>query len=228
MPVEFASNAGRRRIAMRKVLVISALILGIASQPARVWPQSLDQPDTLKEQAPAKYRVRFDTTKGTFVVEVTRSWAPLGADRFYNLVKNGFYTDASFFRVIPDMVAQFGISANPQLSMVWREAKIADDPVIRSNEHGTLSFATFGKDARTTQVFINLRDNTELDRKRFPPFGKVVEGMKVVDKLYAGYGDEPPRGRGPSQTRIINEGKAYLDQEFPKLDSIKSATIEPE
>lgn len=213
---------------MRKVLVIPTLILGIASTPARMSAQSLFQPESLKEQAPAKYRVRFETTKGPFVIEVTRSWAPLGADRFYNLVKNGFYADASFFRVIPEAVAQFGISANPQLSMVWTEAKIADDPVIRSNERGTLTFATFGKDARTTQVFINLRDNTELDKKRFAPFGKVVEGMKVVDKLYGGYGDEPPRGRGPSQTHIINEGKAYLDQEFPKLDSIKSATLEPQ
>jgi peptidyl-prolyl cis-trans isomerase A (cyclophilin A) len=213
---------------MRKALVIAALSFGICSQPVAVRSQSLLQPDTLKEQAPAKYRVKFETTKGPFVVEVNRAWAPLGADRFYNLVKNGFYTDSSFFRVIPNAVAQFGISANPQLSMVWTEAKIPDDPVTQSNERGTLAFANFGKDTRTTQVFINLQDNTQLDKKRFPPFGKVVEGMRVVDKLYSGYGDEPPGGRGPSQTRIINEGKAFLDQEFPRLDSIKGATLEPQ
>ena len=213
---------------IRKALVLAGLILGICGRPAPMGSQSLLQPETLKEQAPAKYHVKFDTTKGPFVVEVTRAWGPLGADRFYNLLKNGFYTDASFYRVIPNAVAQFGISANPQLSMVWTEAKIPDDPVTQSNERGTLAFANFGKDTRTTQVFINLRDNTQLDKKRFPPFGKVVEGMKVVDKLYGGYGDEPPGGRGPSQTRIINEGKAYLDQEFPKLDTIKSATLEPQ
>ncbi|HET7842133.1 MAG TPA: peptidylprolyl isomerase [Terriglobia bacterium] len=215
-------------MAIRKTLCVAAMCLFIFSVPARLHSQSLLQPESLKAQAPAKYRVKFVTTKGPFVVEVTRAWAPLGADRFYNLVKNGFFTDASFFRVVPNFVVQFGLSANPQVSMAWTEARIPDDPVAQSNVRGTLTFATAGKNTRTTQLFINLKDNTRLDQMHFSPFGKVVEGIAVVDKLYSGYGDAPPGGSGPDQSRITNEGKAYLDKEFPKLDSIKSATIEPE
>ncbi len=213
---------------IRKRLMVAALSLCVLSLPVSLRSQSLLQPDSLKAQAPAKYRVKFVTTKGAFVVEVTRAWAPLGADRFYNLVKNGFFTDASFFRVVPNFVVQFGLSANPQVSMAWTEARIPDDPVNQSNVRGTLTFATAGKNTRTTQVFINLKDNVPLDRMHFSPFGKVVEGMNVVDKLYSGYGDAPPGGSGPDQSRITNEGKAYLEKEFPKLDSIKSAAIEPE
>ncbi len=212
----------------RKALIIASVIgLCLSAYRAQARSQSLLQPDSLKAQAPATYRVKFVTTQGTFVVEVTRAWAPLGADRFYNLVKNGFYKDASFFRVVPGFVVQFGMSANPQISMAWQDAKIPDDPVTQSNVRGTLTFATSGRNTRTTQVFINLKDNVRLDPMRFSPFGKVVEGMSVVDKLYSGYGDAPPGGNGPDQTRINNEGKAYLDKEFPKLDSIKQAIIEP-
>ena len=188
--------------------------------------RSLFRPSTLNERAPENYDVRFLTTKGPFVVEVHRAWAPLGADRFYNLVKFGFYTNASFFRVLPGFVVQFGISARPAIAKAWNDAKIEDDPVTQSNLRGTLTFATSGPNTRTTQVFINLADNPRLDQMGFAPFGKVVEGMAVVDSFYSGYGEGAPQGNGPDQGRITNEGKSYLDKEFPKLDSIKSALIE--
>lgn len=188
---------------------------------------SLFVPAAHKAKAPEVYRVKLTTTKGDVVVEVNRAGAPLGADRFYNLVKNGFYDDAAIFRVLPGYIAQFGIPGRPEIARVWSKAKIADDPVKESNLRGTLTFATAGADSRTTQIFINLADNPRLDGMGFAPFGKVVEGMEVVDSFYSGYGDGPPRGRGPDQSRITNEGKAYLDKEFPQLDSIKTAVILP-
>jgi peptidyl-prolyl cis-trans isomerase A (cyclophilin A) len=171
------------------------------------------------------YKVKFATTKGAFVLQVTRAWAPLGADRFYNLVKNGFYDGASFFRVVPGFVVQFGISAKPEVSKTWQAATIKDDPVIESNKRRYLSFATAGPNTRTTQVFINLADNSRLDNMGFSPLGEVAEGMDVVDQLYSGYGEGGPRGSGPEQDRIQKEGKAYLDRDFPKLDSIKSVVV---
>jgi peptidyl-prolyl cis-trans isomerase A (cyclophilin A) len=214
----------------RKVLagLMMAVAFGVgcrrSSEPTKsAGPGSLLHPATLEEQAPTTYRVRFSTTKGDFVVEVTRAWAPLGADRFYNLVKYGFYTDASFFRVLPGFVVQFGICARPDVSKAWTNATIPDDPVTQSNLRGTITFATAGPNTRTTQVFINLADNAKLDSMGFAPFGKVVEGMDVVESLYSGYGEGAPQGNGPDQARITAEGKTYLDQNFPKLDSIKSA-----
>ena len=186
---------------------------------------SLLQPGSLNAKAPATYRAKFVTTKGDFVVEVTRAWAPYGADRFYNLVKNGFYNDASFFRVLPGFIVQFGISAKPGVSAVWHSAAIPDDPVRQSNTPSTVTFATAGPNTRTTQVFINLGDNKGLDSQGFAPFGKVVEGMDVVEKFYSGYGEGAPMGNGPDQQRIEKEGRAYLTASFPKLDSIKSASI---
>src|SRR5580700_6128550 len=179
----------------------------------------LHQPEGAKEQAPAEYDVKFATTKGDFTIHVTRAWAPLGADRFYNLVKHGFYTDAHFFRVLPGFVVQFGLSADPQVSRVWRSANIKDDPVTQSNKPGAVTFATAGPNTRTTQVFINLGNNGQLDSMGFAPFGQVTEGMDVVQKIHSGYGESPDQGQ------ITNQGKAYLDKNFPKLDSIKSATI---
>ena len=189
--------------------------------------RSLLNPASLNQKAPASYKVRFTTTRGPFVVEVTRAWAPLGADRFYNLVKNGFYTDASFFRVLPNFVVQFGISAKPPVSKAWTRATIPDDPVTQSNKPGSLTFATAGPNTRTTQIFINLGDNAALDGQGFAPFGQVTEGMDVVGKLYSGYGEGAPQGNGPDQGRIEAEGKPYLDKEFPKLDTIKSAVVLP-
>jgi cyclophilin family peptidyl-prolyl cis-trans isomerase len=187
--------------------------------------RSLMRPASLNQRAPAVYRARFTSTQGDFVIEVTRAWAPLGADRFYNLVKNGFFTDASFFRVVPGFVVQFGIPAKPEIGKAWAHATIKDDPVVQSNTAGTVTFATGGPDTRSSQVFINLRDNSNLDGQGFSAFGKVTDGMDVVEKLYSGYGDGPPFGNGPDQGRLTNEGKAYLDKNFPRLDSIKSAVV---
>lgn len=186
---------------------------------------SLLSPALFKAQAPAVYQAKFTTTKGDVVIEVTRAWAPLGADRFYNLVRNGFYNDAAFFRVLPGFVAQFGIPARPDVARVWSGARIGDDSVTQSNLRGSVTFATAGPNTRTSQIFINLADNAGLDGMGFAPFGKVVEGMDVVELLYAGYGEGMPRGNGPDQGRIVNEGKAYLDKDFPKLDAITATVI---
>jgi peptidyl-prolyl cis-trans isomerase A (cyclophilin A) len=195
-----------------------------ASQRSAARP-SLLKPSSLNEQAPTTFKAKFTTTKGDFVVEVTRAWAPLGADRFYNLVKNHFYDSAAFFRVLPGFVAQFGLSAKPEISRVWASATFKDDPVTQSNLEGYLTFATAGPNTRTTQLFINLANNQNLDGMGFAPFGKVTEGMDVVQKLYSGYGEGGPGGNGPDQGRVTNEGKAYLDKSFPLLDSIKTAVV---
>jgi peptidyl-prolyl cis-trans isomerase A (cyclophilin A) len=177
------------------------------------------------ETAPETYKAKFDTTKGTVTIEVIRAWAPLGADRFYNLVKGGFYDGARFFRVLPGFVVQFGIPGDPAIAKVWRSARIGDDPVTQSNAAGMVTFATAGPNSRTTQVFINLAGNQNLDAMGFAPFGRVVEGMDVVGQLHSGYGEGAPHGRGPDQGRLQSEGNAYLERDFPKLDFIKSATV---
>ncbi len=184
-------------------------------------------PSKLTEKAPDTYKVQFDTTKGKFTVEVTRSLSPNGADRFYNLVKSGYFKDVAFFRVIKGFMCQFGIHGDPSVAAKWREASIPDDPVKGSNTRGTITFATAGPNTRTTQLFINYGDNTQLDSMGFSPFGKIVEGMDVVDKINGEYGEGAPRGRGPDQGRIQREGNAYLKKDFPNLDYIKSATILP-
>lgn len=174
--------------------------------------------------APDLYTVELDTTKGPIVIDVRREWAPHGADRFYELVKMGYYTDVAFFRVIGGFMAQVGISGDPERNAQWRMNTIPDDPVKASNTRGTVTFATAGPDSRTTQFFINFADNSRLDGMGFAPFGKVKD-MAPVDALYDGYGEGAPRGRGPSQGRIQAEGNAYLQEGFPKLDYIKSAKI---
>ena len=185
----------------------------------------LRNPAAFTEQAPASYKANFDTSKGTFVIQVTRDWAPIGADRFYNLVKNGFYDDVRFFRVIDGFMAQFGIHGNPAVQSAWRNANLQDDPVKGSNKRGMVTFATAGPNTRTTQLFVNFGNNTGLDRQGFAPFGEVVQGMDVVDKLYNGYGEGAPSGKGPNQGRMQTEGNAYLNKEFPRLDFVKAATI---
>lgn len=177
------------------------------------------------EQAPATYRAAFETSKGNFTVEVNREWAPLGADRFYELVTSGAFDNARFFRVLPGFVVQFGIPGDPEVARKWRGAQFADDKVTQSNTRGSITFATAGPNTRTSQVFINLADNNSLDRMGFAPFGTVVEGMDVVDSLYSGYGEGAPHGRGPDQGRIQSQGNAYLEKDFPKLDYIVRATI---
>jgi peptidyl-prolyl cis-trans isomerase A (cyclophilin A) len=169
--------------------------------------------------------VRFETTKGPFVIEVHRDWAPRGADRFYNLVKLGYFDGVTFFRVIEDFMVQFGIHGDPQVSAVWRSAQIPDDPVKQSNTRGMVTYATAGPDTRTTQVFINYKDNSSLDAQGFAPFGRVVEGMSVVDSLYSGYGEGAPRGAGPRQDRAQAEGNTYFRSDFPRLDHIETAEI---
>jgi peptidyl-prolyl cis-trans isomerase A (cyclophilin A) len=183
--------------------------------------KGLLSPAKLDEQAPPKYKAKFTTTKGAFVLEVTRDWAPLGADRFYNLVKNGFFDGVKFFRVIKGFMVQFGISGDPKISAAWRDAEFKDDPVKQSNQRGTISFATKGPNTRTTQVFINYVDNSRLDGMGFSPFGKVVSGMDVLDQLFGEYGGAPSE----QQPRIQDEGNAFLEREFPKLDAVKKAEI---
>jgi len=179
----------------------------------------------MRQRAPGTFRARFETRKGSFVIAVQRDWAPLGADRFYNLVKSGYFDGARFFRVIPGFMAQFGIHGDPQVAAAWRDATIPDDPVRQPNTRGAVSFATAGPGTRTTQLFINYGDNSQLDGMGFAPLGQVVEGMDVVDALYGGYGEGAPRGRGPDQGRIQLEGNVYLEREFPRLDYVRVASI---
>ena len=206
------------------VTLAAVLTLGLAATPL-IAQGNLGNPAALTEQAPATYKARFDTSKGVFVIDVRREWAPVGADRFYNLVKNGFYDENRFFRVISGFMVQFGINGNPQVSTPWRNAQIKDDPVKQSNKRGFITFATSGPNSRTTQVFINFGDNSRLDGMGFASFGQVSSGMNVVDQLYSDYGEGAPQGRGPNQGRIQGEGNAYLTRDFPNLDFVRKATI---
>jgi len=212
---------------IRLAVVLFALMLAGPALAQGSVNTGLANPAALNEQAPATYKVKFDTSKGPFVVEVHRDWAPRGADRFYNLVKNGFYNNARFFRVISGFMVQFGINGDPAISAHWRGARIGDDPVKQSNTRGLITFATAGPNTRTTQVFINYANNSTLDGQGFAPFGQVISGMNVVDALYSGYGEGAPSGAGPEQGRVQSEGNAYLTSQFPKLDYIKSATVTP-
>jgi len=206
------------------VTLAAALTLGLSATPL-IAQGNLGNPAALTEQAPATYKARFDTSKGVFVIDVRREWAPVGADRFYNLVKNGFYDENRFFRVISGFMVQFGINGNPQVSTPWRNAQIKDDPVKQSNKRGFITFATSGPNSRTTQVFINFGDNSRLDGMGFASFGQVSSGMNVVDQLYSDYGEGAPSGRGPNQGRMQGEGNAYLTKDFPNLDFVRKATI---
>jgi peptidyl-prolyl cis-trans isomerase A (cyclophilin A) len=206
------------------VTLAAVLTLGLSATPL-IAQGNLGNPAALTEQAPATYKARFDTSKGVFVIDVRREWAPVGADRFYNLVKNGFYDDNRFFRVVSGFMVQFGINGNPQVSTPWRNAQIKDDPVKQSNKRGFITFATSGPNSRTTQVFINFGDNSRLDGMGFASFGQVSSGMNVVDQLYADYGEGAPSGRGPNQGRMQGEGNAYLTRDFPNLDFVRKATI---
>jgi peptidyl-prolyl cis-trans isomerase A (cyclophilin A) len=192
---------------------------GTSTAKPAAAPLALRTPAKLKEKAPETFKVNFDTSAGVFVVEVTRAWAPLGADRFYNLAKYGFFDGDRFFRVVPNFVVQFGLYGDPKVGALWRDANIPDDPVTQSNKRGTLVFATAGPNTRTTQLFINFRDNARLDASGFAPFGVVTSGMDVVDKINPEYGEQPNQGM------IQTHGNAYLIKEFPRLDYIKKATI---
>jgi peptidyl-prolyl cis-trans isomerase A (cyclophilin A) len=181
-------------------------------------------PENLKAIAPATFQVKLTTTKGDVLVTVHRDWSPLGADRFYNLVRNRYFTNVAFFRNVPNFIVQFGMAPDPKVGAVWQTASIKDDPAKPGihNTKGTLVFATAGPGTRTNQLFINTNDNTaSLDSQGFTPFGEVTEGLDIVLGLYAGYGERPDQGR------ILNEGAPYLDKNFPNLDKIKTATVVP-
>ena len=183
-------------------------------------------PDRLVETAPEAFQVRFETTAGDFVVDVTRSWAPNGADRLYNLVKNGYYEGVYFYRVIGGFMAQFGMHGEPQVQVRWSQANIVDDSVVASNTRGTVTYAMGGPNTRTTQLFINFGDNSRLDRDGFAPVGRVSEGMDVVDLIHSGYGELADfGGTGPRAYNISSQGNQYLADNFPDLDHIITATI---
>jgi peptidyl-prolyl cis-trans isomerase A (cyclophilin A) len=209
------------RFSRRSVLAGAAAMAGCAPRLAR-----LKDPALVARRSPTVWKARFETTQGRFVVQVARPWAPLGADRFYSLVRGGYYDGCRFFRVLPGFVVQWGINPDPAVSKAWDDGtRIQDDPVKASNVRGTISFATSGPGTRTVQVYINLGANSRLDARGFSAFGQVVEGMDVVEKLYSGYGEGAPKGAGPSQDRITKEGEAYLEREFPKLDRIIRARV---
>ncbi len=188
---------------------------------------ALTDPSKATLKSPDKFKAKFETTAGDFTIEVTREWSPNGADRFYNLIQAGYYKDIAFFRVIDGFMAQFGIHGDPEISAVWSKSNIMDDKKgSQSNKPGYITFAKTGlPNSRSAQCFINFGDNSFLDNQGFTPFGKVVEGMENVNKIYKGYGEGAPRGKGPSQGRIISQGNAYLKKDFPKLDYIKSVTV---
>lgn len=203
---------------LRFVLALAVVALCGCGKPAGVVTERA-------RAVPEVYRASFETSRGRFAIEVTKSWAPEGAERFYRLLEQRFYDEARFFRVVRNFVVQFGINGTPAVSARWSNLTIADDPVKQSNLRGTITFATSGPNTRTTQVFINLNDNARLDQRGFAPFGKVIEGMEVVDRLYNGYGDSPPRGEGPDQTLIETQGNAYLESKFPMLDYVRRARV---
>ena len=181
---------------------------------------------TQPQQAPEVYRVKLDTSKGAVVLEITRAWAPHGADHFFQLVNEGYYNGDRFYRVVPRFVVQFGINGDPQVSQLWSSVRIPDDPIKQKNRKGMVTFASSGPGARTTQVFVNMRDNLSLDRQGFAPIGRVADGMEVLEVLYGGYGDMTPRGSGPDGVEIERQGNNYLDNHFPRLDYIKKATVQ--
>ncbi|MDQ3996034.1 MAG: peptidylprolyl isomerase [Gemmatimonadota bacterium] len=202
-------------------LCVSVLTIGCAkdSPPSQGSDSIPRAPSSAATPAPDSFRVAFETTRGNFVVDVIRAWSPRGVDRFHELVSAGYFTDVAFFRVLPGFVAQFGMHGDPSVNRRWDDRPIPDDPVVQSNKRGTIVFATAGPNTRGNQFFINFGDNSRLDGQGFSPFGRVVEGMAVVDSTYAGYGEEP------DQSRVAAEGNAYLKRNFPRLDYIKSAKL---
>jgi len=182
-------------------------------------------PGRLHTEAPDSFRVSMVTSEGELTLFVKRAWSPRGVDRFYTLVTNGFYDDQRIHRVVPGQVAQWGLNGDGLVNSAWYEEYIVDDDVVLSNERGTVAFAKGGRNDRTTQVFINLRDNPSLDDQGFSPFARVVEGMEVADRFYSAYGDGPPRGEGPYGLQALRDGNAYLDGNFPELTRIVSMQV---
>ncbi len=219
----------------RTPILAALLLVGVAwgcgnggdREPAEA-ANPLLRPGQFTETAPDRFTVRLETTAGDVVVEVRREWAPLGADRFYNLVKAGYYDDTRVYRVVPGFMAQFGVHGDPYVNYVWRRALLRDDPGVERNVRGRIAFARAGPHTRSTEVFISTVDNSFLDADGFVPFGEVVEGMEVVDGFHAGYGDGPPRGDGPYGAMAQARGNEYLDEEFPQLTTLVRAVLLPE
>jgi peptidyl-prolyl cis-trans isomerase A (cyclophilin A) len=221
---------------MRRLFLCSLVLIGTAAiisaqtaapkpaAPRAAGPNRLLNPASLTAKAPELFKVKFDTSKGPVVLELHRDWAPLGVDRFYNLTRNGFFTGVRFFRVIPNFMAQFGVNGDPAVNAAWEKARLNDDPRTKqSNVRGMLTYGSTGQpNSRGTQLFINYKDNSYLDMSGFVPIGQVVEGMEAVDMLNAEYGSAPQNQQG----RIVAEGNKFLLANFPKLDYIKTATIE--
>ena len=219
------------RVARSLSLIATLLALGACAtqdeSDARGTPNPLLQPSRFTSTAPETFQVRFETSAGDFVVAVRRDWAPLGVDRFYNLVRGGFFDDTRVYRVVDGFVAQFGLSGDPYVNQAWKTEFLVDDPVTQTNRRGRVTFAKGGRHSRTTEIFVNLRDNPQLDENGFAPLGEVVEGMEVVDAFHAAYGDGPPRGEGPYQAMVEARGNLYLDADFPDLTHIERASVEP-
>jgi peptidyl-prolyl cis-trans isomerase A (cyclophilin A) len=227
----------KRSHVIRDTSTVALFVLGLVSgctspragpaaqSAAPVSPLLQPASPAMNQPAPARFKVLFETTEGDFMVDVDSALAPVGARRFYNLVRNGYYDGVRFFRVVPGFVVQFGISGEPTVAAAWRQARIPDDLTRASNTRGAVTFATSGPNTRTVQVFINLGDNARLDAMGFAPIGRVTGGMDVVERFYAGFGDGPPRGRGPEQNRLQAEGDAYLQREFPQLDRVVRARV---
>jgi peptidyl-prolyl cis-trans isomerase A (cyclophilin A) len=209
------------------LLTLVALAMAGCSSSTKTEKAEEKAPEPKTLQAPEKFHVKFETTKGDFIMEVVRDWAPRGADRFYELIQGKFYDGSRFFRVRPGFIVQFGISKNPKMSELWRQLKMPDDPVKQHNRRGYVSYAMAGPGSRTTQIFVNLADNAQrLDGSGFAPFARVVEGMDVIDKLYASYGEvQALGGGGPDSQKIEAMGEEYLDRSYPRLDKINQATI---
>jgi len=225
-PARPARRPGRAAALLAIAATALAAACGGAARPAAAKRDPLLQPDPVLATAPDTFAVRFETTQGPFTVQFVRSWAPRGADRAYYLVRSGFYDSTRFFRVLPRFVAQFGAHGNPAINKIWESRTFPDDPVRQSNVRGTVSFATAGPNTRTTQLFVNLAGNARLDRLGFTPVGRVTEGLaRVVDSLYAGYGEGPPRGKGPDQDKLAAQGNLYLQRDFPRLDFIVTARV---
>lgn len=220
-----------RARALAGLLLLGAAACGPEGGDAPPDPRlanPLLRPERYRDTAPDSFTARFETTRGTVLLRVHRDWAPLGADRFYNLVRAGWYDGVRIHRVLDGFVAEWGIHDEPFVNAVWRKELLADDPVRTSNTRGRVTFAKSGPNSRTTQVFVNLGDNGPLDDEGFAPFGEVIEGMDVVETFYAAYGDGPPRGEGVYQAMAVARGAAYLDEEFPELDRIEKAILVPD
>ena len=206
------------------IILVPLFICCKGNAPGNSETENAKAAASLPKECPAAFTVKMETTKGDILIDVHKDWAPLGAQRFWELVTDGYYTDVAFFRVIEGFIAQAGIHGDPEMNKKWRDNKIADDPVKQGNEKGTVTFAMGGPGSRTTQFFINFKNNEQLDGMGFAAFGKIKD-MKAVEALYNGYGEGAPRGKGPSQMLMQTKGNTYLKSSFPQLDYIKSASI---